>query len=136
MTPGHPQVNNLILAILFLFLTDDLSHIENKLRKCQDAVQLVYKMEKKLCNDNTVSIGHPQTLNQCANMDTFSNNSLIQLESILLTTASIPSLSQGVLYMFPVILTDTIIVRYAFYIFYSLSQSCTISIIFTILFNN
>ena len=116
MTPGHPQRNNLILAILFLFFIGDLSHIENKLRKCQDAVQLVCKMEKKLYNDN-ISIGHPQTSNQCAKMDTFSNNSLIQLESTLLTTASIPGLSQGVLDMFPVILTDTIIVRYAFYIF-------------------
>ena len=44
MTLGHPQVNNLILAILFLFLTGDLSHIENKLRRCQDTVQLLGKM--------------------------------------------------------------------------------------------
>ena len=115
MTPGHPQVNNLILAILFLLLTGDLSHIENKLRKCQDVVQLVYEMEK-LYND-IISIGHPQTSNQCANMDIFSNKSLIQLDSTLLTIASIPGLFQGVLCMFPVKLTDTIIVRYAFYIF-------------------
>ena len=105
------------LAILFLFLIGGLSHIENKLRKCQDSVQLVCKMEKNLYNDNIISICHPKTSNQCAKMDTFSNNSLIQVESTLLTIASIPSLYQEVLHMFPVILTDTIIVRYAFYNF-------------------
>ena len=84
----------------------------NKLSKCHEAVHLVYQMEKKLYDDNIISLGGNETSNEDTNKDTYSNKSLIQLEATVLNMASTPSLCQGVLYIFPVMLTDYIIVRY------------------------
>ena len=103
-----------------------MDYIESQLTKCHDGIHLVYEMERKLYYDNIISLG--DTSNDST--ITYSNKSLIQLESTLLNMASTPSLCQGVLYIFPVKLNDVTIVRYNFLLLFITFHSFHFTIFF------
>ena len=81
-----------------------MNRIYSQLQSCEEAVQFVYQMEKKLYEDSIISLGETDVNTDDNNMESnvYSNKSLIQLAGTPLVMASTPDLCKGVLYIFPV----------------------------------
>ena len=79
-------------------------HINKQLQQCEEGINAVIQMEKKIYDDKIITLPEPK-------MSTPGNKSLIQLEATLLDMASTRDLCQGVLYICPIKVMDKYIVR-------------------------
>ena len=75
-------------------------------------------MEKKLFEDRVITLEDTDEFNSSS--EKLSNKSLIQIEATLLDMASTPELCQGLLYLFPVCVHNKYIVRYFYFVLFSL----------------
>ena len=100
-----------IHVFLHFFIPDEEKYILGQLRKCHEAVGLIYEMEKRLYDDGIIDLGEEPHQTNNKEVKTFSNKSLIQLEATLLDIASTPELCQGASNMFPVKVGDKFIIR-------------------------
>ena len=71
---------------------------------------LIYQMEQKLYDDKVITMGI-NAANKIEDLENYFNESLMQLEAILLEKAAVPELCQGVFYMFPINVDGKYIVR-------------------------
>ena len=81
-----------------------------KLKNCEEGMEIVYQMEKKLYNDGVISLGNT-IKSSIKDKKVYTNKSLIQLEMTQLDMAAYPDLCRGIIYMFHVPLQGKNIVR-------------------------
>ena len=60
------------------------------MKDCEEAIDIVYQMEKKLYDDSVISLA--KTIESSSKMEVFINKSFIQLEATLLDMASYANL--------------------------------------------
>ena len=101
----------LTLKSIIFYSAEDISTLYQTLKDCEEAIDIVYQMEKKLYDDNIISLG--KTIKSSSkNVEVYTNKSFIQLEATLLERASYPNLCKGIMYMFQMELDGKHIVRY------------------------
>ena len=91
-------------------------HHHEKLTRCIEAVCVICDMEKKLYDEN-INLGEGLVDESSSeDQEAYVNKSIIQLESMLLDMASVPGLSKGILYIFPVTLNNMHILKQGSYL--------------------
>ena len=80
------------------------------MKDCKEAIDIVYQMEKKLYDNNVITLA--KTIKSSSKMEVYTNKSFIQLEATLLEMASYPNQCKGIMYMFHIELDGKHIVRY------------------------
>ena len=100
----------MILKSIIFYSVEDVDSLYQILKDCEEAIGIVYQMEKKLYDDSVISLA--KTIKSSSKVEVYTNKSFIQLEATLLEMASYPDLCKGIMYMFHMELDGKHIVRY------------------------
>ena len=101
----------LILKSIIFYSAEDVNTQYHTLKDCEEAIDIVYQMEKKLYDDNVISLAK-LIKSSSKDVEVYTNKSFIQLEATFPEMASYPNLCKGIMYMLHMVLDGKHIVRY------------------------